>query len=48
MKEALRYWRNLDKKTKADIMAKNNIKVMTFEAICVLYDAQIAKNGNTL
>jgi len=48
MKEALRYWRNLDKQTKADIMAKNNIKVMTFEAICLLYESQLRNNSNIL
>jgi len=40
MKAQLRWWRNLPKQAKADIMAKNNIKVMTFEAICVLYDKE--------
>jgi len=48
LKEALRYWTALSKQTKADIMAKNNIKVMTFEAICVLYEAQLRKNSNIL
>ena len=48
MKQPLKWWRDIPKQTKADIMAKNNIKVMTFEAICMLYEDQKRKDSNIL
>lgn len=38
MRAELKWWRDIHSQEKQEIMRKNNIKTMTFEKICELYE----------
>jgi hypothetical protein len=38
MKEQLKYWRDLSKQEKRQLMQQHGIKAITFEHICMIYE----------
>jgi len=40
MTQYLKYWRDLTKQKKSDLMAKYQIKVMTYEQIKMIYEKE--------
>ena len=40
MKQQLKYWRDLPKQEKEAMKLKHNMKVVTFEFICKVYDGR--------
>lgn len=38
MRSELKWWRDISSQEKQELMRKNNIKTMTFEKICELYN----------